>query len=132
MSNLPLDYNSYNTGYLNPKFNIDDTKNIALSNQLSNDFFKSFYVGSDYNIHNFNDLLNETKNILPIPSILTENKENIPFNNRLDQTFHYNEKKINKKPKMDSVTHFYLTSISIVALFIVYRMIQKSGNQRFL
>jgi hypothetical protein len=37
-----------------------------------------------------------------------------------------NKKKDPEKPKMDRVTQFYLGSISIVALFVFFRLIQKS------
>ena len=36
------------------------------------------------------------------------------------------EKKQSKQPKMDRVTQFYVGSISVVALFVVFRMIQKT------
>jgi len=37
-----------------------------------------------------------------------------------------NKKKEPEKPKMDRVTQFYLGSISVVALFVFFRLIQKS------
>ena len=36
------------------------------------------------------------------------------------------DKKESNKPKMDRITQFYVGSISVVALFIVFRMIQKT------
>ena len=36
------------------------------------------------------------------------------------------EKEIKKTKKMDVVTQFYFGSLSIVALFVVFRMIQKT------
>jgi hypothetical protein len=36
------------------------------------------------------------------------------------------EKKESNQPKMDRVTQFYVGSISVVALFVVFRMIQKT------
>jgi len=119
MSNLPLDYNRFNNTTTNNNYSINDTKNLALSISplIDHNENNSFYVKSDYNIKNYDKLLNmgNSNELL-----------NNYYDNRLDNDVQKDQRKKYVKPNMDFVTRFYIASLSIVGLFIVYRMIQKT------
>jgi len=127
MSNLPLLYDNFDNKNINDNYTIRDTRKNALSNNYLKDYFNSFYVESDYNINNFNELLNETKNVIIDNPIISD--ETIVLNNYYDNRLDNNVQKDQRKkykPKMDIITHFYIGSLSIIALFIVFRMIEKT------
>ena len=127
MSNLPLLYDNFDNKNINDNYTIKDTRKNALSNHYLKDYFNSFYLESDYNIDNFNELLNETKNVIIDNPIISDETIllNNYYDNRLDNNVQKDQRK-KYKPKMDMVTHFYIASLSIIALFIVFRMIEKT------
>ena len=126
MSNLPLLYDNFDNKNINSKVTVNDAIYAALDNNM-NDYFNSFYFQSDYNINNFNELLNESKNNIIDDTFLSDEKIllNNYYDNRLDNNLQKDQRK-QFKPKMDMVTHFYIASLSIMALFIVFRMIEKT------
>ena len=136
MSNLPLLYDNFDNENINSKVTVNHARYAALDNNM-NDYFNSFYVESDYNINNFYELLNESKNdfidndfidndfigndFISDEKVLLNNY----YDNRLDNNVQKDQRK-KYKPKMDMITHFYTASLSIIALFIVFRMIEKT------
>jgi hypothetical protein len=131
MSNLPLLYDNFDNENINSKVTVNNARYAALDNNM-NDYFNSFYVESDYNIDNFYELLNESKNdfidndfidndFISDEKVLLNNY----YDNRLDNNVQKDQRK-KYKPKMDMITHFYTASLSIIALFIVFRMIEKT------
>ena len=144
MSQSTLDYDDFKKinelieGYVNT-----DNSNLALANRPlpsvkqcpclkegRNDLTK---VKPYYNNGEFQQ---STGNVdKEIPVIIKKNRDQyLVLENKTDDNVYVDswadlpktEKNESKKPKMDWVTQFYTGSISIVALFIVFRMIQKT------
>ena len=144
MSQSTLDYDDFKKinelieGYVNT-----DNSNLALANRPlpsvkqcpclkegRNDLTK---VKPYYNNGEFQQ---STGNVdKEIPVIIKKNRDQyLVLENKTDDNVYVDswadlpktEIKESKKPKMDWVTQFYTGSISVVALFIVFRMIQKT------
>jgi len=60
--------------------------------------------------------------------VLEENgtNENVYVDSWADLPLSKDKNESNQKPKMDYISQFYFGSISVVALFVVFRMIQKT------
>jgi hypothetical protein len=95
----------------------DDTKDAHKISVLANEGHESDYFIGDYT------LFHQTEQPDPIPSIKN-------LSNRRDNTYYTDKKNDDtadsrESTKMDIYTHIYVGSITVVTLYLVYRLLLK-------
>jgi hypothetical protein len=104
---------------------------MAGRNDLSS--VKPFYDDGEYSSSISNDsskgipvIIQKHRNQYFVLQDARNNNDNNVYSDSWADIPTENDKETKKTPKMDVITQFYFGSLSVVALFIVFRMIQKS------